>query len=258
MQNSKNETYSVSVTWIGHSTFLIKMDGMNFLTDPNFNRRVFLSRRKKPPGLKISELPEIDFIIISHDHYDHLDLPSLKNFHEVPIIVPGGLKGFMEDEGFSKVTELLWWDSLKIGEITVHSVPAKHFSGRWATFKDDTGWNGYVIKRDFTIYFAGDTGYFFGFKEIGKRFNIDLALLPIGAYRPRFFMKSKHINPEEAFRAFLDLRARYFIPMHWGTFRLSLEPLSEPPIKLRKIINEKEMEDRIFIMKVGERKVFSH
>jgi N-acyl-phosphatidylethanolamine-hydrolysing phospholipase D len=226
-----------SVTWIGHATFLMRMDGVTFLTDPMFSERAspvgFAGpKRLNPPGVPLDALPPIDFVVLSHDHYDHTDLPSLAALAKrgTRFVVGLGMGDLIREIGGEPI-ELDWWQSTEIGSVRVHCVPAQHFSGRSLGGGDQRLWAGWVVvgsSRRF--YHAGDTGYFDGFRTIGERLGpIDLAAMPIGAYDPAPIMRFVHVNPEEAVRAALDVRARRVIGMHWGTFDLTDEPLDEPP-----------------------------
>lgn len=254
---SKEGTTQTSVTWIGHATALVQLDGSCFLTDPIFNDRVVIIKRLIPPGLRLQDLPPIDFVLISHNHYDHLDVPTLKRLGwDTVIIVPEGLKAFLQKKGFRRVRELKWWESTSVDPLKITAVPSKHFSGRGLFDRNQTRWCSYLVEGSTTVYFAGDTGYFDGFKQIGQRFRIDIALIPIGAYNPRRFMKSKHVDPEEALQAFLDLGAKFVIPIHWGTFRLSLESIDEPPKRLRAAAMQNGVVNRVVILCQGERWVY--
>lgn len=226
-----------SVTWIGHATFLVRMDGVTFLTDPIFSERAspvsFAGpARLVPPGVPLDALPHIDFVTVSHDHYDHADAASIAALaaRGVHFFVPLGLGQLVRDAG-GRATELDWWQDAAVGRITIHCVPAQHFSGRSLTDGDRRLWAGWVVtgpsKR---FYHAGDTGYFDGFAAIRRRLGpIDLAALPIGAYAPATIMQFVHMNPEEAIQAALDLQATTAIAMHYGTFDLTDEALDEPP-----------------------------
>jgi N-acyl-phosphatidylethanolamine-hydrolysing phospholipase D len=229
--------HNPSVTWIGHATFLVRMDGVTFLTDPIFSERASpLSfagpKRLQPPGVPLADLPPIDFVTLSHDHYDHTDLPSIEALARrgTTFIVGSGMSDLVREVG-GKAIELDWWQETEIAGVRVHCVPAQHFSGRTALANNERLWAGWVVEgptRKF--YHAGDTGYFDGFKEIGERFGrIDLAAVPIGAYDPPSVMRFVHMNPEEAIDAAVDLRAQRTIGMHWGTFDLTDEALDEPP-----------------------------
>lgn len=244
----------VSVTYIGHATVLVESRDFRFITDPIFSKRIahFFSRRKIPLGARVEDLPPIDSILISHGHYDHLDAPTLKKFaKDTPIVVSKSLRKIIARLGFSDIRSLSWWDGTKIGEIAVIAVPAFHFAGRPPRLLRND-YQGYVIEGERIVYFAGDTGLQNDFEKIREKFEIDLALLPIGAYSPRSFRRH-HLSPEDAIRAMELLKAKKMIPIHWGTFGLSIEPITEPPERLAKVIKEHHLEDRVLILKPGER-----
>jgi N-acyl-phosphatidylethanolamine-hydrolysing phospholipase D len=261
----KKNTSQFSVTWIGHATTLIQMNGINILTDPIWSERCspvsFAGpKRYTPPGITLENLPKIDIVIISHNHYDHMDLPTLKTLEKLfsPTFFVGlGNKDFLSNEGLNKVFELDWWDEKQVNNAKIIFTPTQHFSARGIFDRDKTLWGSYIVNvGNKTIYFAGDTAYFTGFKEIGDRFpNIDFAILPIGAYEPRWFMQPVHMSPEESVQAFLDLRAKYFFPMHYQTFVLTDEALDEP-LKLTKKQFEVEniSMDKLIDLKIGETK----
>lgn len=257
----QNNSSLCTVTWIGHSSLLVQMEGLNILTDPVWSERVspvsFAGpKRLVPPGIKFTDLPEIDIVIISHDHYDHLDKETIKKLGNKPLyIIPLALADFFEDLGITNYQELDWWDEIKFNNVRFICVPAQHFSGRKMFDQNRTLWAGWVlIGKDLKIYYAGDSGYFPGFKEIGKRFGpFDVAALPIGAYKPRWFMKPVHMDPVEAVDAYMDVQAKYFIPIHWGTFVLADEPMYEPPKKLMDEVHKRALNDSLFkILKHGE------
>lgn len=226
-----------SVTWIGHSTMLVRMSGVTFLTDPIFSARASpLSfagpERLVPPGVPLEELPPIDFALLSHDHYDHTDLPSVEALAKrgTRFVVPVGLGELVRSVG-GEAQELDWWETAQVGKVRVHCVPAQHFAGRSLTDGNTRLWVGWVVEgKDRRFYHAGDTGYFPGFKEIGERLGpIDLAAIPIGAYSPASIMRFVHLDPKEAIQAGLDVRAKRILGMHFGTFDLTDEPPDEPP-----------------------------
>jgi L-ascorbate metabolism protein UlaG (beta-lactamase superfamily) len=217
------------LTWIGHATWLVQLDGMSFLTDPVLGDSItgFIGRNV-PPAIPIERMPPIDAVLVSHSHYDHMDLPSLRRLG-APVVAGLGMAALLRDEELTG-TDLGWWQSTEVGGVRITFVPAQHFSQRGLGDRNQTLWGGFVIQgSSATVYHAGDTAYFQGFRQIGERFAIDAALLPIGAYDPRWFMKAAHVDPEEALQAFVDLKARTFLAMHWGTFKLADEPLDEPP-----------------------------
>ena len=229
------------ITWIGHSTFLLQVDGLNILTDPIFSERAspvsFAGpKRTTPPALSVKQLPHIDIVLISHNHYDHLDKASIKALqaHQIDnppsYYVPLGLKAWFTKLSIGRVTELDWWGESSVGDATVHAVPVQHWSSRTPFDRNKTLWAGYVISAPtLRTLFVGDSGYSNDFKAISTRLGkVDLALVPIGAYDPRWFMKSAHMNPEEALRVVQDVGARRAIGMHWGTFALTDEPMAEP------------------------------
>ena len=224
-----------AATWIGHATFLVQTGGLRILTDPIFAPRLATVTRNVPPGVAPEALPEIDVVLISHNHRDHLDLPSLRGLRGQPVhLVPLGVGATLRRAGLDRIDELGWWESRDVGGVQLTFVPAHHWSRRGLADQNATLWGGWGIRSDrHTAYFAGDTGYFPGFVEIGERLGaIDAALLPIGAYEPRWFMRAQHMDPDEAGQAMLDLGARRMFAMHWGTYKLTDEPLDEPPRRL--------------------------
>lgn len=221
LQHNRNET---SLTWIGHSTFLIQMAGLNIVADPVWARRMAFRKRMTPPGIELSDMPSVDVVLISHSHYDHLHMSSLRRLKgPKKMIVPAGLKRKLLLRGFLQAQELHWWEDVSHHGVKFTFVPAQHWTRRNPWDMNTSHWGGWVMECDHgpTVYFAGDSGYFRGFAEIGRKFDIDVALLPIGAYDPEWFMSSQHVSPEEALQAFLDLKARHFVPMHYGAFKLS-------------------------------------
>lgn len=222
------------ITWIGHASWLIQLDGVSLLIDPIFSKSLGPGiTRFVPPALGVEQLPSIDAQLITHNHRDHLDLPSVRAVGK-PVIAGAGLGAFFAHYDLP-CTELEWWGETRVGEVTVRFVPSQHWSRRGLNDVNATLWGGFVIEGSRArLYHSGDTAYFDGFSEIGRRVGpIDAALLPIGAYDPSWFMSKQHMNPEEAARAFTDLGARQFVAMHWGTFKLTDEPLDEPPQRLR-------------------------
>ncbi len=230
-------------TFINHSTFLIELNGLTILTDPIWSDRCSPvtwagPQRVRAPGIRLETLPKINVVLISHNHYDHMDLPTLMKLEirDQPVFLTGlGNKAFLKKFGLTHVEELDWWDAYSSAPHTLplthfYFVPARHWSRRgWDDF-NKTLWGGFVIQQEQqTLYFAGDTGYGRHFREIHKRFpKIDLSFLPIGAYEPRWFMHEAHINPEEAVRAHLELRSQQSVGMHFGTFQLSNELIDAP------------------------------
>lgn len=225
-----------TLTWIGHASFLIQLAGQNILIDPVLSPKIGWIKRNCPPGLAWPALPEIDLVLITHNHRDHMDAPTLKKLGPKPVyIVPQGLGTWFTRRGFRRVIEARWWQKETLAGITITFVPAQHWSRRSLMDTNTSWWGGFVLEKNgLCLYHAGDTGWFDGFSEIGRRTGtIHAAMLPIGAYAPRWFMHPQHINPEEAVKAFRQLCAKYLVPMHWGTFRLSDELPDEPPRRLQ-------------------------
>jgi len=222
----------VCLTWIGHASFLIQGPHGNILVDPNWANWLLVVRRLRHAGLPHHHLPNIDLVLITHAHFDHLNRKSLRQIAaNQPIVVPAGVGDLVHGLGFEKVYEMKWWERLRFPSAAITFVPAKHWGARKVTDLH-RGYGGYVVDlAGHTVYHAGDSAYFDGFKDIGRRLKPEISLLPIGAYHGLKFGEN-HMNPEEAFRAFLDLRSRTMIPMHFGTYRLSYEPLHEPPQRL--------------------------
>ena len=221
------------ITWLGHATFLIQLDGVSLLTDPALLPAIVGGiQRNVPPGVALEDLPTIDAVLVTHSHYDHLDLPTIEEVG-APVVAGLGLERFFRGCDLL-ATELGWWTTTTIRGVRVTFVPSQHWSRRGLFDTNRTLWGGFVVEGTrATVYHSGDTASFDGFKEIGARLpGIDAALLPIGAYDPGWFMGPQHLNPEQALRAFVDLGARTFVAMHWGTFKLADEPLDEPPRRL--------------------------
>jgi L-ascorbate metabolism protein UlaG (beta-lactamase superfamily) len=221
----------VAITFIGHATFLIRTATCTLLTDPVFTSHAgpfgrFGPRRVRPPGIARSALPPIDVVLVSHNHYDHMQPSSLRSFRGASFVAPLGVGRYLP----SSTHELDWWGTVRRGSAEITCVPAQHFSARTPWDRNRTLWGGFVVRADgASVYFAADSGYSPQFAEIGARCpGIDVALLPIGAYEPRWFMTPAHMNPDEAVRAHLDVRARVSVGMHFGTFQLTDEPIDEP------------------------------
>lgn len=248
--------HSSQITWVGHSTFAIHDGDDVVLTDPHFGRRALVPARHAPPGIPIEAVPPDAMAVVSHNHYDHLDAWTVDNLPAgVRWFVPRGLGEWFRDRGRPNVVELGWWESEQQGRWTMTCLPAQHWSRRLGQGTNETLWCSWLLESgDYRYYFAGDTGYFHGFREFGRRFGpIDVAMLPIGAYEPRWFMKDHHMNPEEAYRAFVDLGAHHFLPMHWGTFDLTDEPIDEAPRELRRAVERAGATmDRVRVMAIGE------
>lgn len=245
------------LTWVGHSTFAIHDRRDVVLTDPHFGRRALLPARRRPPGIPLHAVPGHAFGVLSHSHYDHLDLGTVRRLGPgFAWYVPLGLKAWLHQRGIENVVEMDWWQSAERGRWRITCLPAQHWSNRMSQARNDTLWCSWMLDSgDRRYYFAGDSGYFPGFAEIGRRFpGIDVALLPIGAYEPRWFMASQHMNPAEAYRAFHELGARHLAAMHWGTFDLTDEPVDLAPRVLRQESATAAGPDpRVKIFAIGER-----
>ena len=266
LARSKNDlkTFKENVMWVGHSTLLLNHSELTIMTDPQFSGRAspfsFMGpKRVTPPPFGIADLPRINLVVISHNHYDHLDEASIREIAKkqpsVEFLVPLGLKSLLEAWGAKKVTELDWWQKVQRKGVTVQPTPVQHWSKRAFFDRNKTLWAGWMMQwSDFSFYFAGDTGYSSDFKRTVKKLGKpDLAAIPIGAYEPRDFMRSAHINPEEAVKVFSDLGAKYAIGIHWGTFKLTLEPMNEPPHRLANALKAAEVDGKTFrTLKHGE------
>ncbi len=250
--------------WLGHSATLIQFKNVNILFDPNLNtfaglNYLFGRKRLIPVPAHFSDLPKIDFVMISHNHYDHLDKTSVQriNRHSSPLfLVPLKMDKILRSWGVKNVLAMDWWQYVETGGMRISCVPAVHFSNRGVNDRDNVLWAGWYMEHlssGIRIYYSGDTAYGAHFKEIAEHLGPpNLAILPIGAYEPRWFMKIAHINPEEAVQAFIDLKAMKLLGVHWGTFKLSDEPMDEPPELLRKHAEDKGVEtERIHILPAG-------
>jgi N-acyl-phosphatidylethanolamine-hydrolysing phospholipase D len=238
-----------SATWIGHSTVLLQLGDLNIITDPVFSQRAFPvqwmgPRRVMDPALAIDQLPPLDVILLSHNHYDHLDKPAVKRLAKAhpnsKWIVPLGLADYIRPWGAKDITELDWWEETIVHGLRVTATPARHFSARGPRDRNKSLWCGYALELNGKrVYFAGDTAYHPEFRAIGDKCGpFDLVMIPIGAYDPRWFMHVLHVDPEEAVQIYQDLVASHpdveqpvMLGIHWGTFRLTDEPMDEPPLR---------------------------
>ena len=254
----------LGVTFIGHASFFVQIGGQNVVFDPNFARWLFVLKRLRQPGLRIRDLPPIDLVLVTHAHFDHLHRPSLRAIVEhtrrrrgkaPTVVVPNHVLDLVSDLGFDNIVELDWWNSYRHRALTVTHVPSRHWGAR--IIKDShRGYGGYVLRDSkHSVYHAGDTAYFPGFREIGQRLAPQLALLPIGAYKPETF-RNVHADPADATRAFLDLKARWMVPMHYGTFRLSHEPFDEPLQLLEREAKARGIEDKVVVLEEGVTQFF--
>lgn len=267
-----------AVTWIGHATVMAQLGGLTLLTDPIFSNRAspsqrFGPKRHQPPGVAANALPRIDLVLASHNHYDHLDDASITALNTQPggpplFVVPLGLKPWLAARGITSVIELDWWHSHLVptakGDVEVMLVPAQHWSARGISDRMATLWGGFaVFASDCHLFYAGDTGYSRDFTDMRERFAhrqtaqhggaFDIALLPIGAYEPRWFMAAQHVNAAEAVKIHRDLGAKRSLGVHWGTFELTDEPLDEPPraMALQRTA-QGVADDDFFVLAVGE------
>lgn len=251
----------IVLTFINHVTFLIQMGGMNILTDPVFSKRVspfqhIGPKRVHAPGLAFDHLPKIDLVLVSHNHYDHMDIPTIKKLarkFQPQFVTPLGNGHFLKRAGAHHVIETDWWQDLKLNSTEIITVPAEHWSARGLHDRNHALWSGFVVQtKRKKIFFAGDTGYGAHFKQIYERLGImDIALLPIGAYEPRWFMRSQHMNPEDAVHAHRDLNAKLSIGMHFGTFQLTDEAHDEPLKDLQIAMNRNNVTN-FKVLAVGE------
>jgi N-acyl-phosphatidylethanolamine-hydrolysing phospholipase D len=251
----------IQVTWIGHSTFLIQVQGMNLLTDPVFGKYcspfpIPRLRRQAPLPVKMENLPTIHGVLLSHNHYDHLEARTVRQLgNDVTWFAPIGMGPWFAERDRDNVLEMDWWQEAEFGPISVVSVPAQHFSSRTMLDRNLTLWSGFVLRTSKgNIYFAGDSGYCSSFYDIGNHLGpMRVSMIPIGAYQPRWFMAPMHLNPEEAVRVHLDVKSELSIGMHWGTFSLTDEPMAEPPIMLRHSLARRHVPATTFrTLRIGE------
>lgn len=246
-----------SLTWVGHASFVMRLGGLLVATDPVFSERIQgVVPRLVAPGVVPEAIPPVDVVLVSHNHYDHLDLPSLKRIGPAALyVVPVGNGATLKRAGLPRVVELDWWETHREGALEVTLVPARHWSMRAPWDRNDGLWGGFVVRGpEGTAYHSGDTAFFDGFAEIRARCGpVDWAMLPVGAYEPRWFMEPQHMNPDDALRAFELLAARVMVAMHWGTFVLTDEPASEPPARTREGFAARGWDpSRLWVMEVGE------
>jgi N-acyl-phosphatidylethanolamine-hydrolysing phospholipase D len=243
--------------WVGHATYLINNGDINILTDPIFSKRAspigFAGpKRMIPPAMQLNDLPKIDAVVVSHNHYDHFDIWSLKKLYklnpETIFMIPVGDKKKLIKAGIKNVVEMNWWESLKVSNTTFHFTPVQHWSKRGLFDRNKSLWGGWFMQTDaLALYHAGDTGYSNDFKTTYECLGApDYSFIPIGAYDPRWFMKDSHVNPEEAVQIALDLKTSHSFGMHWGTFTLTDEPVLEPPVRLERALIDQNLEADFF------------
>lgn len=249
----------IRITFVNHTTFLIQTEGLNIITDPIWSERTspftFAGpKRMRPAGIRFEDLPRIDLAILSHNHYDHLDVVTMQRIvkeYKPRIITPLGVSAFLEQEEMKGATDLNWWQELKLSEtLSIQAVPAQHFSGRGMFDRDRTLWCGYVLKRSGgNLYFAGDTGYNEAtFKEIGERCApIAVSILPIGAYKPNWFMSPIHTSPEDAVKIFLDTKTQAAVASHFGTFPLADDSQQDPLDDLMQALKDNQLAAERFV-----------
>lgn len=261
-QIAKPPVHGWRAVWLGHASFLLQGNAISLLVDPVFSDfcgplPIPLLRRKAPPPCAIDDLPPIDAVLLTHSHYDHLDLPTLRRLGSgTPVFVPEGHAAWFRRRGFNNVTELSWFSSAALASgIRVRATPAQHFTARTLSDRNRGHWCGWLIESKNTkLWHAGDSGFCNAFREIGEHCGpIDFGMIPIGAYQPHHIMHPMHMNPEEAVSAFLHTRCRRAAAMHWGTFRLSDEPMAEPPIWLDRALHQSQIPPKTFTCgKIGE------
>lgn len=263
-----NEQNQATITWVGHATVLVQMHGVNFITDPIWADwpsplRFIGPRRFVEPGIDIEDLPVLDFVVVSHNHYDHLDLPTLralaKRNADTKFFVPMGNARLLRSHGIENAEEMDWGDTTTYKALTIHCLPTQHWSKRSITDTRKTLWSSWAVTGpEKRFYFAGDTGYFSSFEDIGKQLGpFDVAAMPIGAYKPTTMMKFSHMDPLEAVEATLDIKAEQVLAIHFGTFDLSDEPLDEPPVLFKQAAKARGIaEENTWVFDIGETRVF--
>lgn len=269
----RNDAAELRITWIGHATFLIQLAGITILTDPIWSRRASPfgwtgPSRLVPPGLGFDSLPPVDVVVLSHDHYDHLDGRTVRRLQarfesDLTWVTPLGYTSWLRGFGIENVRELDWWERASVptpgGVLGVHATPAQHWSKRSPFGDGERLWAGFVLEAPggSKVYFCGDTGYFEGFAAIGCLGPFAASIMPIGAYDPRWFMKPMHMNPEEAVQAYTELGdGGLFVGMHWGTFRLADEPPLEPPVRTKAAWRARALSpEQLWIPRHGETRI---
>ena len=256
-----------AVWWLGHATVLLRINGRYLITDPHLNHRasplpMLGPVRKVPSPASVRELPPIDAVLISHNHYDHLDITTVRQLLRanagVRFYVPLGLAEWVRAQGAKQVQELDWWDRRDDTDFEIHCVPAQHWSARGLFDRNRTLWSGWMVRAGaFSFYFSGDTGYTPYLADIADRLGAPtLAALPVGAYEPRWFMRGQHVNPMEAVQLHRELAIRQSLAVHWGTFELADDSLDEPLQALKQSLHEQDVgEDEFWVFKQGERRL---
>ncbi len=243
----------IQAGWVGHSTVLLSFFGTQILTDPNFSKRIKIPRRIVGVPIEPEEIRDLDVILVSHAHFDHLDIPSLKRLpRQALLVIPKGCGDLVKGLGYPKIVELEWDQEIEAQGVKIKAIHPRHWGKRSPLDEKERGYNSYIIsKGGRAVLFAGDTGYSKVFGNAGKEKKFSLAFFPISAYKPDWF-QANHATPEQALQMFLESGADYMIPIHWGTFMLSLESLEDPVERLRAEAKRLKMEDRVIILKQGE------
>lgn len=256
--NNRSES---TITWIGHATLLIQLSGLNILTDPVWATKMGFEKRLALPGMGVTDLPEIDVVLISHNHYDHLDIKTIQKLKGNPLcLVPKGVGSLLSKRGIPNFEEFHWWETKTINQVEFIFVPAQHWSKRTLWDTNKSLWGGWMInkvsedgEKEDGVYFVGDSSYFNGFAEIGRKYKINYMLVPIGAYESEWFMHAQHATPEEAVKAFLEAGAKYFIPMHYDAFRLGDDTPKEAIDRLQREWHRLKLESaKLKILQLGE------
>ncbi len=260
--NTFRNTATDKIVWLGHSSFYIQINNFRILTDPVFHDLTPFLKRKHRLPCPISTFKNIDYILISHGHRDHLDLPTLKKLAKqnpaCTVLCPLGFEKMLQKIGFNQIQEAAWWQQYNCTNLEIILLPAKHWNRRFISDYNTTLWGSFSIQAtNKSIYFAGDTGYDKHFREISQYIsNFDICLMPVGAYKPKFVMQWAHTSPEESVQGFHELKGKTFIPMHYGTFDLSDEPPSEPLKILKALESKHQLNGILKILQVGEEFLF--
>lgn len=246
------------IVWLGHATFFIRLGGVSIITDPLLVKNSLISRQINFV-CQADDIKNIEYLLLSHNHRDHLDSGSLevllKNNPSMKALLPLGLgETYQTITGAGKFSEAGWWQKYETSSVEIFLVPAKHWSRRWVLDKNRSLWGAFIIRyKNLKIFFAGDTAYNIHFREVREVFgDIDICILPIGAYKPEYIMKQSHMSPEEAVQAFHDLGGKIFVPMHYGTYDLSDEPLGEPVSIIKKLDQEKKIKGKVIFLSPGD------
>ncbi|MCP1224696.1 MBL fold metallo-hydrolase [Sebaldella sp. S0638] len=248
------------IIWIGHNTTLIKLREHFFLCDPVFSEKIFFTKRRTRVGIDVETLNKAFEgkrlnVLITHNHYDHLDMNSLKKLNITGYVyMPAGVKKLFRDMGIKEIREMNWRESTVLGGLTINFLPAQHYSHRIAQGKNRSLWGSYIIETESgDVFIGGDSGYFGGYKEFGERFNVKYAVLPVGGYETRWFAAYEHMNVEDSLRAAEDLKCDVMIPVHWGAFHLGVEPPDYTGFRFDEIVkNNKNIADTIKLINLGE------